>query len=772
MPEGASALPTAGRTRRAGDAVPILREAVQAVVEGQAIAWDDAEERGRTPLERSMTRQLRDLSRLAGFDASDPMAPPSVLPSWVVVATGALATVQAATGITAALWLAWQGEGLGWRTALPLLLALAAGLAWRVRRARMPGAADLLILLAAWAGRGALETLAALSAPWAWLTAPLRIACVEAALPLMLMLVVLARVSRPRFTRRDTFGRWLAWAACGCTLVLAPAVVSRWLPLALPFVAAVWASVGLALLWRWGRGGPPASGVEATPRVARWSAIAKVTASDAWAAWRGTHTTRLAALTAGVHRARTLRELAALLTAQIVEATGASRAVIVIPGEEAWTAVGGEGITVPSGSAVAALLDGADSALRVDAASRTFGWLPDADRRWVADVRAGVVARLAAPDGQTLGGLVVGLAEDGRACSRRDLAFVSAAAGIAGVAMSALVRANGTTTVAAGDEEEVPYECEACGRLSPEAARCACGGATILAALPAVLNGAFVLERRIGRGGMGVVYRAHDTRLDRLVALKTLPALPSAALALQAEARAMAALEHPSVASVHGLETWRGTPVLVVEYLAGGTLATRIASGPMRPGEAVALAHGLAEALAALHARGWLHGDIKPSNIGLTRDGVPKLLDFGLTRWQVAAPGGAEQAGLAIADGTRSGPLAGTPLYLSPDALEGRPGSESDDVWALALVIVELLTGVHPFRGGSPGDVATRIRTHGPVDVRRSVPATPAWLAEVLAAALHPDRAQRIIRARALADALASPPGHAAATVPVREASA
>ncbi|WP_370651493.1 serine/threonine-protein kinase [Luteitalea sp. TBR-22] len=389
-----------------------------------------------------------------------------------------------------------------------------------------------------------------------------------------------------------------------------------------------------------------------------------------------------------------------------------------------------------------------------------FAWLPEADRRWVVEAGVAVVARLAAPDGHTVGAILVGTRADGRASSRRALAFVSAAAGTAGVALATLATtAGGDAPRVCAAADELPYECQACGRLSPEAARCACGGATVLAALPAVLNEAFALERRIGRGGMGVVYRAYDTRLDRLVALKTLPALaPPAAQALQAEARAMAALEHPSIASLYGLERWRGTPVLVVEYLAGGTLASRIATGPMRPGDVVVLARVLAEALATLHARGWLHGDIKPSNIGLTRDGVPKLLDFGLTRWHaMAAPGPGGSGTVRPADGTRSGALAGTPLYLSPEALDGHPAGDADDVWALALVIVELITGVHPFRADTLDAVADRVRAHPTIDVRHWAPATPPWLAEALAAALHPDRRQRLTRARVLADVLERP---------------
>ena len=169
---------------------------------------------------------------------------------------------------------------------------------------------------------------------------------------------------------------------------------------------------------------------------------------------------------------------------------------------------------------------------------------------------------------------------------------------------------------------------------------------------------------------MGVVYLAHDTALGREVALKTLPARRDAQVArLRDEARAMAALNHPSLATIYGLEMWRRTPVLVVEYLAGGTLIGRLAQGPLPREEVLALGIRLADALTYMHARGVLHRDLKPGNIGLTADGAMKLLDFGLS-----------------AD---SGTPAGTPAYLPPEALAGAAPDIAVDLWGLCIVLAE-----------------------------------------------------------------------------------
>ena len=175
-------------------------------------------------------------------------------------------------------------------------------------------------------------------------------------------------------------------------------------------------------------------------------------------------------------------------------------------------------------------------------------------------------------------------------------------------------------------------------------------------------------------------------------------------MGLKPEAWAMATVTHPAVAQIHGVESWRGRPFLVVEYLARGTLADRLGRGRVAPSQAVSVADVLADALAALHETGYLHGDVKPSNVGLTANGSPKLLDFGLAR-------GANDAV------TRGGTLR----YLSPEALSGRPAEEADDVWSLCVILYEMVAGEHPFEGGGVDEVASRIRRQ-----RLGRPARPA----------------------------------------------
>ena len=141
---------------------------------------------------------------------------------------------------------------------------------------------------------------------------------------------------------------------------------------------------------------------------------------------------------------------------------------------------------------------------------------------------------------------------------------------------------------------------------------------------------------------MGVVYRAKDLTLGRAVALKTLPATsPEDSARLRREARAMAAITHPNLALIFGVETWQGTPILVIEYLAGSTLAERLPTGPMAWEEVLELSLVLASVLERVHGSGILHRDVKPSNIGFTEEDVPKLLDFGLVR--ISAGIGAQQ---------------------------------------------------------------------------------------------------------------------------------
>lgn len=212
--------------------------------------------------------------------------------------------------------------------------------------------------------------------------------------------------------------------------------------------------------------------------------------------------------------------------------------------------------------------------------------------------------------------------------------------------------------------------------------------------VPRLIAGKYRIEQTIGRGGMGIVYLARDLSLGRLVALKTLQRPgPDAAKMLHREAYAVARLLHPHLAVLFAVETCHGTPVLVFEYLAGGTLAERIRSEPIPIARTIRWGIALAGALETVHAKGILHRDVKPSNIGFTADGAPKLLDFG-----IASLPGSEEASLQKRErATSTQGFVGTARYLSPEAIAGEPSQPAVDLWGLAITLYEAVTGTNPF---------------------------------------------------------------------------
>lgn len=229
----------------------------------------------------------------------------------------------------------------------------------------------------------------------------------------------------------------------------------------------------------------------------------------------------------------------------------------------------------------------------------------------------------------------------------------------------------------------------------------------------------------------------------------------------------MAAVTHPNLALIYGAETWRGTPILVVELMADGTLADRLREGPLEPREAVALVAVLAEVLEVLHGAGILHRDVKPSNIGFLR-GTAKLMDFGLAQLyegagsppdavDVLAAATDDVAGrrtITRAAGAWSNQVVGTPLYLSPEAVSGKPPDPSFDLWALAVVLYETVAGVHPMRAADVDATFRQIRAGDIPDVRTHRPGCPAGIAEFLRRALAPDRRERPATAASFRTAL------------------
>ena len=393
-------------------------------------------------------------------------------------------------------------------------------------------------------------------------------------------------------------------------------------------------------------------------------------------------------------------------------------------------------------AAIVHILTEAGGSLRVhpsDARS-VFGLLPAGDAAWVAETGADVIVAVPGPGAEVVGILVVGRRFDDRIVRTADVAFLEVLASAAGQAVTRVRLLHGSRPRLS--EPPPALECPACGCVAgaEEPPGCACGPAYVETEVPRLLAGKLRLTQRLGAGGMGTVYLAHDVRLDRHVAVKTVSAssVPRM-MGLQPEAWAMARVPHAALAKIYGVESWRGRPFLVVEFLPGGTLAERLADGPISASRSVAVTIHLAEALAALHRAGYLHGDVKPSNIGFTADGSPKLLDFGLAR----------PANNAAAAG-------GTLGYLSPEVLAGRPAEPADDVWSLCVVLYEMVSGEHPFGGGEVEDVADRVRRQRLGRRVGSAPDTEmqstvvAFAATVLATA----RSARPATARAFADAL------------------
>jgi Tol biopolymer transport system component len=217
---------------------------------------------------------------------------------------------------------------------------------------------------------------------------------------------------------------------------------------------------------------------------------------------------------------------------------------------------------------------------------------------------------------------------------------------------------------------------------------------------PGTRLGPFRLVSLVGAGGMGEVYRARDTKLDRDVAIKVIPASlaadPGRLARFEREAKVLASLSHPNIAQVHGLEEADGVHAIVMELVAGEDLALRIGRGPVPFSEAVIIARQIAEALDAAHEKGIVHRDLKPANVMITPDGVVKVLDFGLAKPAFTDPGADaltnSPTNVDVA-GTREGVLLGTAAYMSPEQARGKVVDKRTDVWAFGCLLYEMLAG-------------------------------------------------------------------------------
>jgi hypothetical protein len=264
--------------------------------------------------------------------------------------------------------------------------------------------------------------------------------------------------------------------------------------------------------------------------------------------------------------------------------------------------------------------------------------------------------------------------------------------------------------------------------------------------------GAFEIVGLIGTGGMGEVYRARDTRLDRTVAIKILsPDLvsdPRGRERFEREGRVISKLAHPNICTLHdvGSATADGgeVPFLVMELLDGETLATRLARGPLPVQQALKYAAEIAGALAGAHAQGIVHRDLKPSNIMLTKSGA-KLLDFGLARLRVpaSADGSPPAEGAVDESLTRDGLLIGTLPYMAPEQVRGHDADARTDLFAFGTIVYEMLTGARAFAGNSQADLIAAILEHQPPPVTARQPLTPLALERLVTNCLAKDPADR-----------------------------
>lgn len=239
----------------------------------------------------------------------------------------------------------------------------------------------------------------------------------------------------------------------------------------------------------------------------------------------------------------------------------------------------------------------------------------------------------------------------------------------------------------------------------------------------------------LGSGGMAEVYRARDTRLERDVAIKVLQKAhfldPERLRRLHREAKLLASLNHPNIASIYGLEEAGGICALVLELVEGETLAERIARAPLPAEEAPGIAKQIAAGLEAAHAKGIIHRDLKPSNIKIAPDGVVKILDFGLAKLLQPLDDSRETVSGSI---SREGIVAGTLYYMSPEQARGKPLDVRTDVWSFGCVLYELLAGRPAFQGETPTDVIVKIASEDPDWTRlaRTPEAFPAELQRVI----------------------------------------
>ena len=481
------------------------------------------------------------------------------------------------------------------------------------------------------------------------------------------------------------------------------------------------------------------------------------------------------------HSLHSARDVTNLLVAEVGRALHLERVALLMLDDSGDTLGDSHGRVRPltlSGP-LGTILSGSRAPLDVDlsSAGSALSRLPEGEREWLADAGARLIVPLFGVRDLPIGVLVLGDKRSELPFTQEDKRLMTAVAASAALALEQkLSRESPDLDTPAALPRSNGAQCGACGRVQPRPAqRChACGGPLRDALLPIVLAGKFEVEQQIGAGGMGVVYRGRDVTLNRPVAMKVLPRVGAAAVTrLRREARAMAALQHAHLAVIHVMESWRGAPVLVLEYLAGGTLADRIRRGPLPVSDVLSIVTVMTEVVRHIHNAGYLHRDIKPSNLGFTFQGTPKLLDFGLVQMiadvsegstTAVVAGGAVAQREADSEATHAGnptrssirQFIGTPAYMSPEAIAMEPPGPSVDLWSLAVTMYEALTGTNPFRAPSIPDTVKLVMLGEVSDARVLRPDCPPAIAQFLSTALARNRHHRPQTAADFSSALQS----------------
>jgi Protein kinase domain len=456
--------------------------------------------------------------------------------------------------------------------------------------------------------------------------------------------------------------------------------------------------------------------------------------------------TTLLAVAGTVRQATSIDELRETLTRSLETAFHPTTILTALAGaDDQLHALDAELPPLSRGSALAQLVAGSNAPFDVESqSSGIINRLAAPDQEWLRASRAATLLPLRGAGDELLGVVALGEKRSELPYSDEDHSLLAAVGSACGLALDRVLSSARDANLEEGrSADPAARECVECGLvLAADASACVCGGLLQRAAAPHSLGDRLQFLQRVGAGGMGVVYRAVDLRLQQPRAVKTLPHVdPVLASRLRREARAMATVSHRNLALLYGLEFWRGAPMLVMEFLEGGTLGEQLQRRSLTLRETIDLGTHLADALGVLHGAGILHRDIKPSNIGYTTDGTPRLLDFGLARLLPRGPVETPHAG-RVGDSTWSinlstevGGVRGTPAYLSPQVLTGSPPSPSDDLWSLAVTLLEAVTGANPFRAANVAATVARVlsETHRVAGAAQLLPPSmQAFFAEVL----------------------------------------